>query len=116
MICVIIIIGMLLILAIPNIANLIQDEEANISDAMNKVIIEAAELYVSQNNGIYIKTEGNVYCIKLQELIDNEYLSSPLKDPKTKKEINTNNFVKVHIENNKFIYEYTETCQVIENQ
>ena len=110
---VIIIIGLLIILAIPSITNLLNDEEENISSAMEKVLLQAGELYTQDNSGIYPKTEGNVYCVTLKELVDEEYLGSPIKDPISSNEIDQNKYIKTSIQNGTYNYEITDTCESV---
>ena len=113
---VIVIIGLLIILAIPSITNLLNDEEENISSAMEKVLLQAGELYTQDNIGIYPKTEGNVYCVTLKELVDEEYLGSPIKDPVSSNEIDQNKYIKTSIQNGTYNYEITDSCEDITQQ
>ena len=46
---------------------------------MNKIIYEAANIYISYNESNYTKVDGNVYCIKLSELTDMELLQNQSK-------------------------------------
>lgn len=104
LICVVVILTLLFILAIPSISNLINNEENNISSNMEDIIKNAAALYVSDYN--YLKNDGSVYCIEINELINNNYLSNPLKDPITGDLVDTlkNKYVRVWVSNGNFEY------------
>ncbi len=104
LICVVVILTLLFILAIPSISNLISNEEENISSNMEDIIKNAAALYVSDYN--YLKNDGSVYCIEINELINNNYLSNPLKDPITGNLVDTlkNKYVRVWVSNGNFEY------------
>lgn len=116
LLCVIIILGILVALAVPNIMNLINDEKGSISDALENVIVQDAELYIQNNKEFYTRTEGNVYCITFQMLIDAELLSDPIIDPVTKDEISSNKYVKTSVENDEFKYVISDECKEINNE
>jgi prepilin-type N-terminal cleavage/methylation domain-containing protein len=116
LLAVIVIICILFTLALPSITNLINNEKDDISSAMQDVILQAGQLYVQDNSGIYKKTEGNVYCIALNNLIEDEYLSEPLNDPITNNSIDTNKYIKVSVENKNYLYSITDECNVVENK
>ena len=107
---VIIILGLLTIIAIPSIIGILNNEKENISDSMKNVIINASSLYIEDNSGVYPKVNNNVYCIKLESLVNDNRLSKPLKDPVTNKEIDLNKYVKVSIINDLYNYDIVDIC------
>ena len=110
LLAVIIILGLLTIIAIPSIIGILNNEKENISDSMKNIIINASSLYIEDNSGVYPKVNNNVYCIKLESLVNDNRLSNPLKDPVTNKEIDLNKYVKVSIINDLYDYDIVDIC------
>ncbi len=110
LLAVIIILGLLTIIAIPSIVGILNNEKENISDSMKNIIINASSLYIEDNSGVYPKVNNNVYCIKLESLVNGNRLSNPLKDPVTNKEIDLNKYVKVSIINDLYNYDIVDIC------
>ena len=54
--------------------------------------------------------DGNVYCIKLKELTDYEVLTAPLIDPVSNKDVSLDNFVKLEVNVDDYIYNIVESC------
>lgn len=97
MIAVVGIIALMAIMVLPAIINQISGKKDDISDATEKMIFSAAELYMDDNSASYPRSVNAVYCIKLEELISSGYLKSPLKDAKAGNEIDTNRRIKLSI-------------------
>lgn len=110
LLAVIIILGLLTIIAIPSIVGILNNEKENISDSMKNIIINASSLYIEDNSGVYPKVNNNVYCIKLESLVNDNRLSNPLKDPVTNKEIDLNKYIKVSIINDLYNYDIVDIC------
>ncbi len=110
LLAVIIILGLLTIIAIPSIIGILNNEKENISDSMKNIIINASSLYIEDNSGVYPKVNNNVYCIKLESLVNDNRLSKPLKDPVTNKGIDLNKYVKVSIINDLYNYDIVDIC------
>lgn len=110
LLAVIIILGLLTIIAIPSIIGILNNEKKNISNSMKNIIINASSLYIEDNSGVYPKVNNNVYCIKLESLVNDNRLSKPLKDPVTNKEIDLNKYVKVSIINDLYNYDIVDIC------
>lgn len=105
-IAVIVIMGVILALTLPNIVNQISNKEEDISEASRKLIYTAADLYINDNINNYPS------CIKLETLVNGGYLEKPFKDAWTKKSIPLDKGVKVTFnEYNEFTYELVEKCQ-----
>lgn len=79
----IIIISLITALAVPAIINQIADNKSKIDDTTKKMIYDAAEIYMSNNQSEYPKLSGNKYCISLDKLVESGILESPIKDFKT---------------------------------
>lgn len=108
MIAVIAIMGLITALILPNIVNQVSSKSNDISKASKDLIYTATELYIDDNSNQFSKG-NNIYCIKLQTLVDNGYLDKPLKDVSNNKNIPLDNLVKVSFnEYNEAVYELTD--------
>lgn len=109
---VIVIISLLTVIIMPNILNSVNNKRNDISDSAKKMIYDAADIYVKDNSEIYSNNEGATYCIKLETLVNNGKLVSPIKDMKTDKEIPLNYYIKAVVNDyNQFDYELVEECK-----
>ncbi|NLL44698.1 MAG: type II secretion system protein [Mollicutes bacterium] len=116
---VIVILSVLVIILIPPIANQIIKSKNEISKATLQLIYSATESYMTKKQNEYPIYNGNVYCIQLQDLVDNNELKAPIKDIKIGKEIDLANVVKVSITNIANIdYEIikSENCEAIDRR
>ena len=93
------VLSLIMILIIPPIANQIIKSKQDVSDATLKLIYNATELYIDKNQNDYPIYDGNIYCISLQKLVDNNDLKAPIKDIKNGKDIDLNQVVKITIIN-----------------
>ena len=69
-----IIITLLIVLIVPKILNWFNNSNVKYRELNEGLIIEAARLYVDERPNTYDKNNNRVYCITMQELIDNGYL------------------------------------------
>lgn len=106
---VIVILAIVLLLAFPPILEHIKRSKNELSESMEKVIISAADVYVDENKNSFPKTDGNIYCITLQDLVDNNHLREPLIDADNK-EIELTNKIEVKVENNQYKYKMNNSC------
>ena len=93
-------IGILLI-AVPSIMNQIKERKNEISDATLNTIYSAAKLYIDDNGITDDINIGGYYCVSLDELVKNEYLSSPIIDPVSRKEIPLSKYIKAKLNPNR---------------
>ncbi len=97
---VIIIVGMISIIGIASLNRRVNQKKDEISEAMQNIINASADIYMDYNPENYRKIEGNIYCIKLRDLVDMDILQSPITDPVTKNVVSEDKYVKVEIGNN----------------
>lgn len=102
---VIVLLSLLAAISFSGITNRLNNSKQEISEAQETLILNSAELYVNENRLIYEKKEGNVYCILVESLIEQEYLSSPILDI-SGEEIDYKTKVKVVYLNDKFQFTY----------
>lgn len=85
LLAVITLIALLAVLIVPSIINLVTNNEDKLDNTTKELIFTATENYLDYNQNTYIKGEGAVYCITLEELIDKGFLEKDLKDISTGK-------------------------------
>jgi type II secretory pathway pseudopilin PulG len=93
MLAVVVILGLLLIVAIPQIQNQIASKKTVVNEATLTLIYEAADDYVSADSStfqkVYVDEEEKAsYCIRLQDIVDSGRLEAPIKDYVTGEELN----------------------------
>lgn len=93
MLAVIVILGIILIVAIPQIQNQLANKKDEVNKATLQMIYDATEIYTASDPSTFQKlynneTNRSVYCITLKELVDAGKLESPIKDFKTGDELN----------------------------
>lgn len=106
---VVIILALIALIAFPAILNAIRGTQGQISDASKQIIYSATSSYLSDNANSYPKKDGNVYCITLATLKQNNKLSIDIYD-ESGNEISQDKFVQVIITNNDYSYEMVDTC------
>lgn len=111
---VIIILGLLMTLAIPSFLNQIAKTNKKTNAAMNKIIYTAVDLYMDDHSDDYPKNNGNVYCIKLEKMVNEGYLSEPILNPVDNTEYSLNNYIKITIVD-PFTYGIVSECEEILN-
>lgn len=93
---VILILGMLTSLLVPNVSNLISKNEEDNLNKLKQSIILSCKNYVSDNMFILFKTcDNNKVSITLKDLVDGNYLTSSIKNPKTKEDINLDKIIEI---------------------
>jgi len=99
---VVVILGMLMLLLVPMISNFIEKNYDNNINSLKESIQIAAINYAIDNkftlfeNCGVVENNNNNNCttnINLETLVEYDYLSNPIKNPKTKEEINLENNV-----------------------
>jgi len=107
---VIILIALISVLGFTLISNNINSKKDEISEAMNKIIFEASNIYMGYNQKNYLKIDDNIYCIKLSNLIDLDLLSKPLIDPVSNEEISLDKYVKIEVNAEEYLYSVVDDC------
>ena len=104
MLAVVLIISLVALVSLPTISNQLADKKKDISDTTMTLINQATDLYMENRISMYPKVTGEKYCVSLDTLVSNGYLSSPIKDFENGKEIPLTKYVVVTV--NKY-QEYT---------
>jgi prepilin-type N-terminal cleavage/methylation domain-containing protein len=106
---VIMILAILALITFPPIIEEIKKSKSEIKGTTKVLIIDAAKDYYADNMTNYEAVTGKTYCIDINTLIENNYLSKKIKDENLN-DINTNKKIKMVYGNNKFEYEIVDEC------
>ena len=98
MIAVIGILALMTLIILPNLLNQVNNKKEELSNTMKNMIYSATDLYLNENVENYPKIAGNTYCIKLQELVNANYLKTPLTDVETGGTIDLNQKVSITVD------------------
>ena len=101
---VIIILALLAILVFPSIVNSVRNSSKKTDDLTLDLIYNAASLYIDNYKNKFPKTNGNEYSIKLQDLVDEGLLVSPIKLSESNSDLTSKKCVQVSY-NDGFDYE-----------
>ena len=107
---VVVILGLIALVALPPILNSVRKTKGNISDASQKILYSATEVYVSENINSYPRTDGNVYCITIGSLVSNNLLPTKVYDAVTGEEIGQDNIVEVTVNQGQYSYSLNNNC------
>ena len=107
---VVVILGLIALVALPPILNSIRKTQGNISDASQKILYSAAEVYVSENINSYPRVDGSVYCITIGSLVSNNLLPTKVYDAVTGEEIGQDNIVEVSVNQGQYSYNLNNNC------
>ncbi len=106
MLAVIVILGAILLIAIPSIQTQVNSRRKEVDERTRKIIISATENLVMGNPDTYVPTyesesNKNTYCFTVQTLIDADMLEEPLKEYSTGREVDHSLGIKVEANKNK---------------
>lgn len=108
-VAVIAVVSILLVILTPYLLNSVNNKKDEVSNVAKKMIYDAADIYIKDNNEIYTSDEGAIYCIKLETLVNSGKLMNPVKDMKKNKEVPLNYYVKATANSyNQFDYELVD--------
>ena len=110
---VIIILGLLVMVSFPPLLQQLKKSQSKLSDATLKILSTATEQYIEEHPSQYPMTNGLVYYVKLETLVSNGYLRSPILDASTGQQINESiTCIKFKINSaNNYDYEITTQCE-----
>ena len=101
---VIVVLALLVILVFPSIINSVRNSSKKTDDVTLDLIYNAASLYIDNYKNKFPKTNGNEYSIKLQDLVDEGLLVSPIKLSESNSDLTNKKCVQVSYDNG-FNYE-----------
>ena len=107
---VITLLGLIIGLMFPPLLIQLKKASNSIDEATKSIIIVGASNFVEENKNNFPKVNGEYYCIRFQELVNENKISKDLKDSQGNK-INLENYVKVIVSDNKYNYEIIDECE-----
>ena len=114
LLAVILILGLLLTIATPNLMKTFNNKKQILYDDTVKEIERFAGVYLVDNPDLYTNISNQGYVnIPTDFLCEDKYLECPLNDPRDNSEIN--GYVKVTFENNKYVYKFYNEVYINEN-
>ena len=117
LLAVLVLISALALITVPSIINYINKSKDDISEVTKKLIYSGTELYIDNNQNKFAKIGGNQYCVTLEELVDENYLSEPILDSMSGEEISLNKFVQItylydnSLNYSKFNFDIVDSCE-----
>ncbi len=96
LLAVIVIVGLLALLILPNIMNQINSQRIEVDKLTKELISVATEQYMDIRSNDFEYKDKDIYCITLQSLVDSKLLQVPIMDSNNE-EIALSNFVKVNV-------------------
>lgn len=107
LLAVVTLLGLLALVVGPRVLEQQEKKEKEVSEATKRLLFSDAGEYVSENYEKYHVKAGNVFCIQVNELIDNDKISTDADNFKNK-------IVKISVdENDNFMYSLVENCTMI---
>lgn len=106
----IVILGVISVLALPPLLNRIRGMRTELSEASQKVIFSAAEMYFSDSENIHPKYNSYVYCVTLKELVNKNLLSAPVTDIVSGKEIDLDTKIQANVSDYNYHFSFNNDC------
>jgi len=103
-----VILSIIVLVTFPYATGLLRNTKDSEYKGFEKNLFLATEAYIESNSEIYsqFSENGTIDYISISDLIENQFLSKKMTNPKTKTEINENGCIKVTKNNDKLNYEY----------
>ncbi len=108
LLAVIVILALIGIIIMPSVINIMSESTTEVNEANKKTVLAQAEIFVLENSFNYEKVNGNVYCITIDQLKDENFLDTEFVnglDESVRKLI-----IGVKIQNDKYHYELVSEC------
>lgn len=103
-----VILSIIVLVTFPYATGLLRNTKDSEYKRFEKNLFLATEAYIESNSEIYsqFSENGTIDYISISDLIENQFLSAKMTNPKTKTEINENGCIKVTKNNDELEYEY----------
>ena len=108
------IIGLIFILVLPKITNSLKNKKGDVDRTTTNLVLSATKLYVSDHSSKFEKTDGNISCMPLHQLVRKGYLEGPVKNVTDDKDITNGKSVRITYDKG-FKYELVDSneCSVV---
>lgn len=114
LLAVIIVLSLISTLAVPTVINQLAKNKEKTSGVMSEIMNSAVELYLDYHQDKYSMTNGDLYCVKIENLINEGFLVEPVLDPISGDSYSKNSFIKINVgENSDLLSTVTEECTEI---
>ena len=106
---VIIILGIVALLAFPQLLNLIRNTNSKLSEASETLIFSATSQYVTKYNDNYVVKNGNIYCITIRDLVKENYLTQAIEDENLG-DYGLDTKIQINVMDSKYVYSINNAC------
>ena len=89
------IIGLIFILVIPKITNSLKNKKSDVDSTTTNIVLSATKLYVQEHSSKFEKTDGNISCMPINQLVKKGYLEGPVKNVTDDEDITDTKSVKI---------------------
>ena len=111
LLAVIAVLALVAAIAYPVVTNVINDMKESAAESQQRIVIDAAKYWVSENDSVLSDTVGDIYTLNVSTLKEGEYITNAdLRDLEKSNVINTA-CVKITTGENKYTYEFIKKCQ-----
>ena len=111
LLAVIIVLSLISTLAVPAVINQLAKNKEKTNGVMSEIMNSAVELYLDNHQDKYSMTNGDLYCVKIENLINEGFLVEPVLDPISGDAYSNNSFIKINVgENSDLLSTVTEEC------
>lgn len=107
---VVIILALLALLSFPSILKMMKGTKIELSEASKEILYNATDNYIKDNPNAFFRNNGNVYCISVETLTKNNYLSTKIYDSTTGNELPQDSLVEAKYDHDKFDYVLNNDC------
>ena len=104
------IIGLIFILVIPKITTSLKNKKGDVDKTTENLVLSATKLYVSDHSSKFEKTDGNISCMPLHQLVKKGYLDGPVKNVTDDKDITNGKSVRITYDKG-FKYELVDSSE-----
>ncbi len=111
---VLILLAVILTLVFPSVLNLITNSRGEVKSLTNKLVENAANLYIDSNKDKFDEQNGNSYCVTLSELVSEGYIKSPIVFSDTDEDQTELKSVQINY-NNGYTYELKNNDECVEH-
>lgn len=109
LLAVIALIALLSLVIVPSVINVVNKNKPKLSSTTQKLIFEAAEMYLDANQTDYIKAEDAVYCPTVEDLIEHGFLEEKMINLESGEEYDKTLIVKSSYNGYKYHFEIVKS-------
>lgn len=111
---VLVLISAIAIISIPSILNYINREKNNISEVTKKLIFSGVDLYIDNNKSNFKENKYEQYIVSLQDVVDQGFLTEPIIDSVSGKEIDLTKKVQINYRYDNDLQKFTSHYEIVD--